>query len=116
MKRIATIFIVTLVATIAVAGGTFTTGWGKKVTAGTTPVNTTVSNVGSLSLMNQSGVEVFALVNTTTVDFTNRYALGTTIAIPDGVSFTFNGQTAGSIRNIITQTATGTGTVYLAGF
>ena len=93
----------------------FGTGFGKIVTATTTIVQLTGFQANKVTVYNSSGADVFVTVDTTTNSLLAA-SVTNAIAIPSGVSFTFDTATKDVIFKLNYATTNSTAVLYIACF
>ena len=115
MKRIVlTAAIILVTASIALA--IFGTGFGKTVTVTGTDQSVAGFTANTLTVLNGGTAIVYGLVNIDTTTMDARVAAGSAIAIPGGMSFTWNAQAHDSIANVCLVTAGATNICYIGAY
>jgi hypothetical protein len=112
MKRLMlSLAVVALCASAAFA--IFGSGYGRTVSV--TEVTSRIDGftANKLSIYNAGAATVYALPNLTTNEFNVHYAAGTTIPIPGGMSFTFDGEGEDHVASLCWRTVSSTNVCYV---
>jgi len=105
-----------LIAASGAALALYGSGWGKVVSATTTPQIIDGFTANEVSVYNSGTERVFVLANTTTNTMTSAIATNIAIPINGGTSYTFDANARDQISNVGVATTNSTSTVLIAAY
>jgi len=112
--------LITLTAMVLVAGSAlalFSTGFGSRITATTTPAKLDGFTANQGALVNQDSTNyIFVLANTDTNTLATRITAGTAIPVPPNSSWTFDCNGKDHVYNICYATTNGTASADFGSF